>query len=81
MRIVPEAQLVRLTPRVSWLEARIAQPLAIAVQCSRQARLKAHQDVMVLGGGCIGLLLGAMAKAYVLLVSGTIFVLNPWALH
>ncbi|OQU93639.1 hypothetical protein CLAIMM_00121 [Cladophialophora immunda] len=31
---------------------------------SQQADLRALQNVMILGGGCIGLLLGAMAKAY-----------------
>ncbi|KAH8807134.1 chaperonin 10-like protein [Xylogone sp. PMI_703] len=64
LKIVPEAQLVRLTPRISWVEAGVLQPLAIAMQCSRQAGLKANQNVMIAGAGCIGLLLGAVAKAY-----------------
>ena len=58
-------QLCRLTPKISWTEAGLVQPLAIAMQMTRQAGLKAHQHVIILGGGCIGLMLGAMAKAYV----------------
>lgn len=63
-KIVPEVQLCRLRPKISWPEAGLIQPLAIAIQMTRQAGLKAHQHVMILGGGCIGLMLGAMAKAY-----------------
>jgi D-xylulose reductase len=59
-------QLVQLTDSISWVEAGLIQPLAISLQMSRQAQLKAHQHVMILGGGCIGLMLGALAKAYVL---------------
>ena len=57
-------QLVKLTDKISWVEAGLIQPLAISLQMSRQAGLKAHQHVMILGGGCIGLMLGALAKAY-----------------
>ncbi|EXJ75275.1 uncharacterized protein A1O5_01971 [Cladophialophora psammophila CBS 110553] len=63
-KIVPVTALARLTPRISWVEAGAIQPLAIALQMTRQAGLKAHQTVLILGGGCIGLLLGAVAKAY-----------------
>lgn len=62
-KILPAVQLARLTPKISWIEAGTIQPLAIAVQMARQAGLKAHQNVMILGGGCIGLLLGAISKA------------------
>lgn len=63
MKVVPGVQLVRLTDRISWTEAGVIQPLAISLQMSRQAGLKAHQNVLILGGGCIGLLLGGIAKA------------------
>jgi D-xylulose reductase len=63
-KIVPVAQLARLTDKISWVEAGTIQPFAIALQMSRQAGLKANQNVMILGGGCIGLLLGAISKAY-----------------
>lgn len=63
MKVVPADQLVRLTPQISWTEAGVIQPLAISLQMARQAELKAHQNVMIFGGGCIGLLLGAIAKA------------------
>lgn len=63
VKLVPEEQLVRLTPKISWVEAGLIQPLAISIQMARQAELKAHQKVMIFGGGCIGLLLGAIAKA------------------
>lgn len=64
-KIVPEAQLVRLTPKISWAEAGLIQPLAISIQMARQADLKSLQTVLILGGGCIGLLLGSIAKSYV----------------
>lgn len=67
-KIVPTSQLAKLTPKISWAEAGCLQPFAIALQMARQAQLKAHQTVMILGGGCIGLLLGAIAKAYVTLI-------------
>jgi D-xylulose reductase len=64
LKIVPEAQLCPLTDKISWTESGLIQPLAIAMQMTRQAGLKAHQHVLILGGGCIGLMLGAMAKAF-----------------
>lgn len=64
-KIIPETQLVRLTPRISWVEAGCIQPFAIALQVSRQANLKANQTIMIFGGGCIGLILGAISKAQV----------------
>ncbi|KAL4861580.1 hypothetical protein BDV12DRAFT_203873 [Aspergillus spectabilis] len=63
-KVVPEIQLVRLTPKVTWAEAGLIQPLAISLQMARQAELRHSQSVMILGGGCIGLLLGAMAKSF-----------------
>ncbi|KIX03569.1 chlorophyll synthesis pathway protein BchC [Rhinocladiella mackenziei CBS 650.93] len=64
MKLVPEEQLVRLTPTISWTAAGLIQPLAIAVQMSRQADLRAHQNIMIFGAGCIGVQLGAMAYAH-----------------
>ena len=46
-------QLVRLTPKISWSEASLIEPLAISVQMSRQAGLKALQHVMILGRGLV----------------------------
>jgi threonine dehydrogenase-like Zn-dependent dehydrogenase len=63
-KIVPVSQLARLTDKISWVEAGTIQPFAIALQMTRQAGLKANQNVMILGGGCIGLLLGAISKAW-----------------
>ncbi|PGH08301.1 chlorophyll synthesis pathway protein BchC [Polytolypa hystricis UAMH7299] len=63
-RVVPVTQLVRLTPKISWTEAGLIQPLAVSIQMARQAGLRNSQKVMILGGGCIGLLLGAMAKSF-----------------
>jgi threonine dehydrogenase-like Zn-dependent dehydrogenase len=62
-RIVPQEQLVPLTPKISWTKAGLIQPLAIVLHMARRAGLKAHQNVMILGGGCVGLLFGAVAKA------------------
>ena len=62
-KVVPVSNLARLTPKISWVEAGCIQPFAIAMQMVRQANLKAHQTVMILGGGCIGLLLGAISKS------------------
>ncbi|KEF62068.1 uncharacterized protein A1O9_00040 [Exophiala aquamarina CBS 119918] len=63
-KIVPVVQLARISPKISWVEAGTIQPFAIALQMARQAGLTANQNVMILGGGCIGLLLGAISKAY-----------------
>lgn len=65
MKVVPQDQLVRLTPKISWTAAGLIQPLAIAIQMARQAELRAHQNIMIFGAGCIGVQLGAMAKAYI----------------
>jgi L-iditol 2-dehydrogenase len=62
-KVIPEEQLAALTPRISWVEAGLVQPLAITLQMTRQAGLRAHQNVMIFGAGCIGLQLGAVAKA------------------
>lgn len=62
-KVVPVTQLARLTPNISWVEAGCIQPFAIAMQMVRQANLKAHQTVMILGAGCIGTLLGAISKS------------------
>ncbi|KAI5306276.1 hypothetical protein KEM56_001602 [Ascosphaera pollenicola] len=56
--------MVKLTDKIDWVAAGLIQPLAIGIQMSRQAGLKAHQTVFIAGGGCVGLLLGAIAKAY-----------------
>lgn len=64
-KIVPFNQMVKLTDKIDWIAAGLIQPLAIGIQMSRQAGLKPHQTVFIAGGGCVGLLLGAIAKAYV----------------
>lgn len=61
-KVVPQEQLARLTPKISWAEAGAIQPLAVAIQMSRRAGSFVHKTVAIFGGGCIGLYLGKIAK-------------------
>ncbi|OQU97038.1 Alcohol dehydrogenase GroES-like domain-containing protein [Cladophialophora immunda] len=63
-KVVPRIQLARLAPDVTWVEAGVIQPLAIAVQATRQTGNFAQKAVIIFGGGFIGSLLAFIAKAY-----------------
>jgi threonine dehydrogenase-like Zn-dependent dehydrogenase len=61
-KLVPQDQLARISSKMSWPEAGAIQPLAIAVQTTRQAGNFAQKNVIILGGGCIGSYLVKLTK-------------------
>jgi D-xylulose reductase len=60
----PAVNAVPVPETIAWEQSGSIQPLAIAVQVGRRARLRAHQTVAVFGCGPLGLLCMAVAKAY-----------------
>lgn len=59
-----EDTLLRLPDNLSWKAAGALQPLAIAVQVARRAKLRPHATVAIIGAGPIGQLCLSMAHAY-----------------
>src|SRR5215469_6479324 len=57
-----EKNMVRLKPETAFEDAALAEPLACVVQGVEDLRLRAGQNVLVLGGGPIGLMFVALAK-------------------
>lgn len=60
--IVKEQQIYHLPQEISLKEGALIEPAAIAVHCMDQARIKAGQTVLVIGGGPIGLLTLQLVK-------------------
>jgi threonine dehydrogenase-like Zn-dependent dehydrogenase len=60
---VPERCLVRLPAGLAASDACLVEPLAVAVHGLRRAALRAGERVAVIGGGAIGLLAVAAARA------------------
>jgi len=54
----------KLPPSVSLQEGALIEPLAVAVHITKQARIQPGQSVVVMGAGPVGLLCGAVARAY-----------------
>lgn len=54
----------RVPDALSLEEAALAEPVAVAVTLCRTAALRAHQSVVVLGCGPIGILCAAVARAW-----------------
>ncbi len=52
----------KLTGNVSWEEAALIEPVAVAVHAVRCSSLRAGQTALVIGAGPIGVLVGAMAR-------------------
>ncbi|KAF9874314.1 alcohol dehydrogenase GroES-like domain-containing protein [Colletotrichum karsti] len=62
--VVPEDFVYRVPDEVSLEEAVLVEPTAVAVHSARLAGISFGQDVVVTGSGTIGLLSGAVAKAF-----------------
>jgi D-xylulose reductase len=54
----------KLPEAVSLQEGALIEPLAVAVHVVKQARITPGQSVVVMGAGPVGLLIGAVAKAF-----------------
>lgn len=61
---LPADMAPHIPDTLSWEEAGSIQPLAIGVNIARRADLRAHQTLAVIGTGPIGLITGAVARAY-----------------
>lgn len=61
---LPADMAPHIPDTLSWEEAGSIQPLAIGVNIARRADLRAHQTLAVVGCGPIGLITGAVARAY-----------------
>lgn len=61
---VPADRLVELPPRLTAEQGAGLEPLAVAIHAARLPASLAGRDVLVLGGGTIGLLTGQVARVY-----------------
>jgi L-iditol 2-dehydrogenase len=57
-----EKNLLRLKPETDFADAALTEPLACVVQGADDTKLKAGQNVLILGAGPIGLMFTALAK-------------------
>ena len=62
--VVPEKNLIELPDQVSYEQAAMLEPLAVAVHAMRRIGLASHDTVVVCGLGTIGLLLAMALKQY-----------------
>lgn len=62
--VVEASTLVRIPASLSLEHAALAEPVAVAVHDVRRAGLTAHDSVVVLGGGPIGLLIACVARSF-----------------
>ncbi len=60
-RIV-QKNLLRLKPETDFRDAALTEPLACVVQGIEDLKLRAGQNVLILGAGPIGLMFAALAK-------------------
>ncbi|HWQ77780.1 MAG TPA: alcohol dehydrogenase catalytic domain-containing protein [Anaerovoracaceae bacterium] len=59
----PFNRIYKLPPQVSLKEAALVEPLSVATHAVRQSRLKYKDNVLVIGGGPIGMFVAHVAKA------------------
>lgn len=60
--IVPLDQLFKLPPTMSWEEAALVEPVACALNGIKRAGIEIGDDVLILGGGPMGLIMVQLAK-------------------
>jgi L-iditol 2-dehydrogenase len=61
---VPAAKVLLLPDSLTWDQGALLEPLAVAVHAVRVARFQPGADVLILGGGTIGLMVLQAAKAF-----------------
>ncbi len=69
--VVPAEKVLHLPDNVSWVQGALAEPLAVGVRAARRAEFEPGANVLILGGGTIGLMTLQAAKA---LGAGTVMV-------
>lgn len=69
--VVPAEKVLRLPDNVNWVQGALAEPLAVGVRAARRAEFEPGANVLILGGGTIGLMTLQAAKA---LGAGTVMV-------
>jgi len=62
--VAPEDFVYKISEEVNLQEAIVVEPTAVAVHAARLAKIKYGQDVVIMGSGTVGLLCGAVAKAF-----------------
>jgi D-xylulose reductase len=62
--VAPEDFVYKISQDVSLEEAVVVEPTAVAVHAVRLAKVKYGQNVVIMGSGTVGLLCGAVAKAF-----------------
>jgi threonine dehydrogenase-like Zn-dependent dehydrogenase len=60
--IVPKEQLFHLPPSMTWEEAALIEPVACALNGVKRAGIEIGDDVLILGGGPMGLIMLQLAK-------------------
>lgn len=60
--VCPDTHCFKLNPDVSWDHAAMAEPLACALHGMDRADIRPGENVLVIGGGTIGLLMVQLAK-------------------
>jgi (R,R)-butanediol dehydrogenase/meso-butanediol dehydrogenase/diacetyl reductase len=60
---VPRYAVHAVPPELSWTRAALAEPTAVAVHAVRIAAVHKYAQVLVIGGGTIGILLGLVLRA------------------
>lgn len=61
---VPEECCFAVPPSLSFEEAALVEPMAVAVHCCKLAKVSPGKSLVIFGAGAIGLLCGAVAKAF-----------------
>jgi (R,R)-butanediol dehydrogenase / meso-butanediol dehydrogenase / diacetyl reductase len=78
--VAEELRVHRLDASVTWDEAVLCEPIAVAIHAIRSSRFRMGDDVIVVGAGIIGAILGRL-----LLDAGarsvTVTDVNPWRLE
>ena len=62
--LAPEDFVYKITEPISLQEAALIEPLSVAIHTARLARIEPGDQVVVTGSGTVGLLCGAVAKAF-----------------
>lgn len=60
---VPTKNLLKISDKLTYEEAALVEPLAVAVHAVRKSGIRVGDHCLVLGGGPIGVLIGIVAKA------------------
>lgn len=74
--VAPEGQVYKVAEGIDFDTAAMAEPLACAIHGIDRAEIKQGQQVLIIGGGTIGLIMAQLAK---LAGAGTVIISEPVA--